>query len=219
MSIEFLIPFFQFTLQALVMLVAITNPFYVVPSFIAMTNEYDDDETRAIARKTVRNAFWILLFFLISGELVFYIFGITIGAFQVAGGILLLLIGLSMIFETSQAGLSKRAALEADASARDDITLVPLAIPMLSGPGTITTVLVLKSSAPAWWHMAGILIALIFSLWLVYVVYTRSKRINRALGRMGTQAVTKIMGLILLAVSVQFVANGAVALWKDFGFL
>ncbi len=219
MSIEFLIPFFQFTLQALVMLVAITNPFYVVPSFIAMTHEYDDDETRAIARKTVRNAFWILLFFLISGELVFYIFGITIGAFQVAGGILLLLIGLSMIFETSQAGLSKRAALEADASARDDITLVPLAIPMLSGPGTITTVLVLKSSAPAWWHMAGILIALIFSLWLVYVVYTRSKRINRALGRMGTQAVTKIMGLILLAVSVQFVANGAVALWRDFGFL
>jgi multiple antibiotic resistance protein len=218
MFIDALMPFFQFTLQAAVMLLAITNPFYVVPSFIAMTHEYDDEETRAIARKTVRNAFWILLFFLISGELVFYVFGITIGAFQVAGGILLLLIGLSMIFETSQAGLSKRAALEADASARDDITLVPLAIPMLSGPGTITTVLVLKSSAAAWWYMVGIFIALLVALWLVYLVYTRSKRINRALGRMGTQAVTKIMGLILLAVSVQFVANGAVAIWKDFGF-
>ena len=216
--IEFFVPFFMFTLQAIVMLVAITNPFYVVPSFIAMTHEYDDDETKAIAQKTVRNAFLILLFFLISGEFVFYIFGITIGAFQVAGGILLLLIGLSMIFETSQAGLSKRAALEADASARDDITLVPLAIPLLSGPGTITTVLVLKASIPSWWYVAGILIALLLALTLVYLVYTHSKRINRKLGRMGTQAVTKIMGLILLAVSVQFVANGAVAIFRDFNF-
>lgn len=195
------------------MMAAITNPFYVVPSFIAITADYNNDETRVIARKVVRNAFLILFFFLITGELIFYVFGITIGAFQVGGGILLLLIGLNMIFETQQARQAKRAAWEQDANERDDITLVPLAIPLLSGPGTITTVLVLKSSAPAWYYLAGALLAIALALFVVYRVFVHSKLINRMLGRMGIAAVTKIMGLILVALSVQFVANGVNALF------
>ena len=194
---------------------AITNPFYVVPSFIAITADYDNDETRVIARKVVRNAFLILLFFLVTGELIFYVFGITIGAFQVGGGILLLLIGLNMIFETQQARQAKRAAWEQDANERDDITLVPLAIPLLSGPGTITTVLVLKSSAPAWYYLFGALAAIALALFVVYRVFVHSKVINRMLGRMGIAAVTKIMGLILVALSVQFAANGVMALYGE----
>lgn len=213
LELQTFLPFFQYTLQAIIILAAITNPFYVVPSFIAITADYNHDETRAIARKVVRNAFFILLFFLITGELLFYVFGITIGAFQVGGGILLLLIGLNMIFETQQARQAKRAAWEQDAQERDDVTLVPLAIPLLSGPGTITTVLVLKSGAPAWYYLFGVLLAIVLALGLVYLAFVRAKAINRYLGRMGIAAVTKIMGLILIAVSVQFVANGITALF------
>lgn len=203
-----LVPFLQFTFKVTVTMMAIMNPFYVIPSFLAMTSDQNEAERKETARQTVKYAFWVLMLFLLGGEVIFYIFGLTVGAFKVAGGILLLLIGLNMIFEQPGARKEKREFWEEDAENRDNIALVPLAIPFLSGPGTITTVLMLKASAPVWYFQTGVFFAVVVSLLVVYGVYASSRYLYRTLGRVGINAVTKIMGLILVAVAVQTGVNG-----------
>ena len=173
-----------------------------------MTSEETEEERRRIARTSIMYAFFVLAGFLVAGNLIFAVFGITLGAFQVGGGILLLLIGLNMIFEKPSSKDERRAMMEKDAEKRDSITLVPLAIPLLAGPGTITTVLVLKASAPVWYFQFAVLLAILLACLLVYMVYISSRHINRRLGRMGINAVTRIMALILIAIAVQMGTDG-----------
>ena len=203
-----LLPFLKFTFKVTITMMAIMNPFYVIPSFLSITSDQSEAERKETARRTVKYAFWILMLFLVGGEVIFYIFGLTVGAFQMAGGVLLLLIGLNMIFEQPGARKEKREFWEEEAESRDNVALVPLAIPLLAGPGTITTVLMLKASAPVWYYQAGVFFAISVACLTVYAVYSSSRHLYRSLGRVGINAITKIMGLILVAVAVQSGVNG-----------
>jgi multiple antibiotic resistance protein len=194
--------------QVMIALLAIMNPFYTLPSFLAATADQPPVELKETSRKTALYAFYILTFFLLTGELIFEVFGFTIGAFKVGGGILLFLIGLNMIFEKQSTKEERRKLTEEEAQQREEIALVPLAIPLLAGPGTITTVLVLKSRATHWYEQTTVFIAIVAGCYLSYVVYKNSKRLYQALGKMGILAIVKIMGLIIIAVSVQTVVNG-----------
>ncbi len=197
-----------FFIQVAIALLAIMNPFYTFPSFLAATAGMPSRELVEVSRKTAIYAFLILTFFLVTGEWLFLLFGFTLGAFKVGGGILLFLIGLNMIFEKHSTKRERVDATEKYAEEHDDIALVPLAIPMLAGPGTITTVLVLKAKAETLVQESAILLSIAMGAVLSYVVYTYSKRVHALLGNMGVLAIVKIMGLIIIAVSVQTTVNG-----------
>lgn len=197
-----------FLAQVSIALLAIMNPFYTFPSFLAATSGYPPRELSVISKRTALYAFSILAFFLLSGDLLFKLFGFTLGAFKVGGGILLFLIGLNMIFEKHSTKRDRADATEADIEEREDIALVPLAIPMLAGPGTITTVLVLKARAETLLLESAVLIAIAMGSLLSYFAYAKAKKIHALLGDMGVLAIVKIMGLIIIAVSVQTVVNG-----------
>ena len=205
---EVVLAYLLFLAQVSIALLAIMNPFYTFPAFLAATAEYPPRELRTISRRTTFYAFGILTFFLVTGEWLFELFGFTLGAFRVGGGILLFLIGLNMIFEKQSSVRERVKATELDVEERDDIALVPLAIPMLAGPGTITTVLVLKAKAQTLLQESAVLIAVAAGCLLSYYVYVNARRLHTLLGHMGVQAIVKIMGLIIIAVSVQTVANG-----------
>jgi multiple antibiotic resistance protein len=205
---EILYAYFLFLAQVTIAMLAIMNPFYTFPSFLAATSGYSSHVLESISKRTSVYAFLILTFFLISGDLIFTLFGFTLGAFKVGGGILLFLIGLNMIFEKNSTKQERVEATELDVEEREDIALVPLAIPMLAGPGTITTVLVLKAKAPTFIYESAILIAIAVGSLLSYFAYRYSKKLQQLLGDMGVLAIVKIMGLIIIAVSVQTIANG-----------
>lgn len=199
--------------QVSIALLAIMNPFYTFPSFLAATAGRPTRELRSISRRTALYAFGILTFFLVSGDLLFELFGFTLGAFKVGGGILLFLIALNMIFEKHSTKQERVQATEEDVETRDDIALVPLAIPMLAGPGTITTVLVLKAKSQTLLYESAVLIAIALGCVISYGVYIHSKRLHAWLGVLGIQAIVKIMGLIIIAVSIQTIVNGIKALF------
>lgn len=205
---EILYAYFLFLAQVTIAMLAIMNPFYTFPSFLAATSGYSSHVLESISKRTAIYAFLILSFFLISGDLIFTLFGFTLGAFKVGGGILLFLIGLNMIFEKNSTKQERVEATESAIEEREDIALVPLAIPMLAGPGTITTVLVLKAKASTLIYESAILIAIAVGSLLSYFAYRYSKKLQQLLGEMGVLAIVKIMGLIIIAVSVQTVANG-----------
>jgi multiple antibiotic resistance protein len=206
--LEAVTAYLLFLAQVSIALLAIMNPFYTFPSFLAATADQPPRELETLSRRTALYAFFILTFFLITGEWLFVLFGFTLSAFKIGGGILLFLIGLNMIFEKHSTKREKAYATEKDAETRDDIALVPLAIPMLAGPGTITTVLVLKAKAATLLHESAVMIAIGLGSLLSYWVYTHSKKIHALIGNMGALAIVKIMGLIIIAVSVQTVVNG-----------
>jgi multiple antibiotic resistance protein len=205
---EALIAYLLFFSQVAIALLAIMNPFYTFPSFLAATADRPPRELEEISRRTAFYAFAILTFFVVTGELMFSLFGFTLGAFKVGGGILLFLIGLNMIFEKHSTKRERVNATEADVEERDDIALVPLAIPMLAGPGTITTVLVLKGKAETLLQSSAVVLAIALGCLMSYMVYTHSKKIHNWLGNMGVLAIVKIMGLIIIAVAIQTVVNG-----------
>jgi multiple antibiotic resistance protein len=206
-----------FLAQVSIAMLAIMNPFYTFPAFLAATADLPPRELESISRRASLYAFSILTFFLLSGDLLFELFGFTLGAFKVGGGILLFLIGLNMIFEKYSTRRERVKATEQDVEERDDIALVPIAIPMLAGPGTITTVLVLKGKAETLLQGSAVLAAIALGCLLSYGVYTYSKQIHALLGNMGVQAIVKIMGLIIIAVSIQMIVNGIKELFMTGG--
>lgn len=207
-----LLAFFQYLLKAIGTLLAIMNPFYVIPSFLAVTSEYSPDERRELALRSVRYAFFILVLFLLLGKVIFLAFGITITAFQLGGGILMLLIALRMYFGPDSSDTQRKRLQQAE-ERQDDIALVPLAIPVIAGPGSITTVLALKSAAPELHYEIAVFIAILLACGVVYLVFRKSKIIYGGLGKMGLNAITKIMAIILVVVSVQIFLSGLESLF------
>ncbi|HJX52572.1 MAG TPA: MarC family protein [Polyangia bacterium] len=197
----------SFALVAFPSLVVIINPVMVTSVFITLTSNATPQAKRAIIRKTTIIAFIVLLVFAISGTLVFKFFSITIGAFQIAGGIILFSVAMGMLHAT--ASRTRQTPEEMDeAMSRDDIAVVPLAIPMVSGPGAITTVIVLSGEARAIPNMAILFLAIVVAMVIVFVMLRNAARIQKYLGPSGLNITTRLMGLVLAAIAVQFVIRG-----------
>jgi multiple antibiotic resistance protein len=197
----------SFALVAFPSLIVIINPVMVTSVFITLTSNATSQAKRAIIRKTTIIAFIVLLVFAISGTLVFKFFSITIGAFQIAGGIILFSVAMGMLHAT--ASRTRQTPEEMDeAMSRDDIAVVPLAIPMVSGPGAITTVIVLSGEARAIPNMAVLFLAIVVAMVVVFVMLRNAARIQKYLGPSGLNITTRLMGLVLAAIAVQFVIRG-----------
>ena len=202
----------RFSLLALSSVFFLVDPFAALPTFLAVTAGADKQRRRRMAGKASVTAFVVLSAFVLAGHVIFRMFGITLPAFEIAGGIILLLIGLDMLSakrsETQETGPETQAA-----AAKEDAGIVPLGIPMLAGPGSITSVMVLVGQAQGQWKLvAAILAAIAFTAVVCYLVLGNSDRVAAVLGETGIRILVRIMGLLLVALAVQYFVNGMVDL-------
>ncbi len=203
-SLEFL----TFMLKSIVSIFAILNPFGALPVFVSLTENYSQKDRRFVIRQAVYYVLGILTFFLLFGEILFKIFGINIGSLEVAGGILLSLVSINMVFGNPHKERTSKDELQ-EVEDKANIALVPLAVPLLSGPGAIATVITLSTSVKSFFLYTAIFIAIVASCIAVYFVLLSSSFLNRFLGKIGIGIISRLMGIILLAISVQFIVNGA----------
>ncbi|TLZ59992.1 MAG: NAAT family transporter [Methanobacteriota archaeon] len=208
-----------FGLAAMASIFAIVDPIGAVPFFSALTEDYSPEEKRGVIQKSCLAALVALLIFGLVGQWIFLAFSITIPAFQIAGGILLFSVGFEMLHgERPRTKTTDRE--HAEAMERQSVGVVPLGIPLLAGPGAISTVMVYMSQgtvAPVdkTFVFAGILMSILAS----YAALSYSDRIFKRIGRTGTLAISRILGLLLAAIAVQFMINGVIAAARLNGLL
>ena len=191
----------------------IVNPIEATLIFVTLTSGLSSQEKSRIYTRTTLVAFSIAILFSVAGDMVLRLFSITVDSLRVAGGILLFLVAIDMLRGVRQQKKVTEAELR-DANQREDVSVFPLAIPLLTGPGAITTVVVLMGAAGTLTEKALVLLALILTFAATFFILKFSEYIDRALGITGIMVTTRIMGLILGAVAVNFVAMGAWNLYR-----
>ncbi len=197
----------RFSLLALSSIFFLVDPFAALPTFLAVTEGYDAPRRRRTARKASLTALIVLAAFAFAGEYIFRLFGITLPAFEIAGGIILLLIGLDML-EAKRSPTQEVTGDATAAASKEDAGIVPMGIPMLAGPGAITSVMVLVGQAQTRWQMAAILISIAVTAAICLLVLGNSDKVVRLLGDTGIRILVRIMGLLLVALAVQYFVNG-----------
>jgi multiple antibiotic resistance protein len=198
---------FAFALIAIPSLLVIINPLLVTSVFLALTGRYPPEARRRVALRTSGISLGVLLAFAVFGTLLFKVFAITTGAFQIAGGLILFTAALGML-HAQPTRMQQTPEELAEAMGRDDVAVVPLAIPMTSGPGAITTVIMLSSEAGGVPNMLVLVVAIVIAIATVWLMLRNADRIGRFLGPSGLNITTRLMGLILATVAVQFVIHG-----------
>ena len=201
----------RFSLLALSSIFFLVDPFAALPTFLAVTAGQDAARRVRTARKASLSAFVILTAFAAAGQYIFRIFGITLPAFEIAGGIILLLIGLDML-EAKRSPTQESSGETEAAASKEDAGIVPLGIPMLAGPGAITSVMVLVGQARDLKEHFAIYGAIAITAGVCFLVLGSAVRVARALGETGIRILVRIMGLLLVALAVQNFVNGLVDL-------
>jgi multiple antibiotic resistance protein len=201
-------------LKPLIALLAIVNPVGVVPFFIHFTQHLSPAERRRTIRISSVTAFLVIAISGLAGLKIIEFFGISIASFQVGGGMLLLVSAINML--NAQPAESRRNDADegqAKAEAGASIAVVPLTVPLLTGPATISTMVIYAEKTRSFWEHAalvgyGVVIAL-----ATFIVFSASGRIAKALGQTGINVMTRLMGLILAAMAVELLADGLVKLF------
>jgi multiple antibiotic resistance protein len=196
----------EFTLLALSSLFVIVDPIAVVPTFLAMTPNDTPQQRRRMARLASGVMAGVLLAFALAGQWIFRLFGITIPALEVAASIVLLLIALDMLRARRSRVQGTEEETEAG-MAKDDIAITPLAIPMLSGPGAISTTFLLRNQAANWMQVVALCAAICAISAVTWLILHFSAAGARWLNPIALRITTRIMGLLLAAVAMQFFLN------------
>src|SRR5487761_1445131 len=197
----------RFSLLALSSIFFLVDPFAAIPTFLAVTASSDHAHRRRMARKAAITCCIVLTSFAFAGRLIFRMLGITLPAFEIAGGVVLLLIGIDML-EAKRSPTQESSSEMEEASLKEDAGIVPLGIPMLAGPGAISSVMVLVGQAPSPWQMTAIVAAIAITAFLSYLLLGSAGRVRGVLGETGIRILVRIMGLLLMALAVQFFVNG-----------
>lgn len=193
----------------------VVDPLAIVPTFLAMTNGDTLEKKRAMAKKAGIATAVTLLTFALAGGLIFKVLGITLGAFRVAGGVLLFLLAIDMM-RAMPSKVRQTREEEEEGAAKDDVAIVPLTIPMLAGPGAIATTMVCVSNARGNFVeqlIVGVVIIVTgFATWLTL---RSALVVEKRLGTTGLNVLTRVMGLFVAAVAVQFIVGGLKELWTS----
>lgn len=198
-----------FTLLALSSIIIIINPLGATLIYVSLTTSLDRAQKDIIARDSCRFALIVLLFVAVLGAWILQLFGITLEAFRIAGGILLFGIGMEMVYaKTSRTKLTATERYES--RDMDDIAFMPIAIPMIAGPGAITTTIVLMNEASVMTPLAIVIVfvSIVLSIAITYVMMRNSDFIMTKVGQREYRAINRLMGMLLIAIAVQFVING-----------
>jgi multiple antibiotic resistance protein len=194
---------FVLTLTSIFFLV---DPFASIGSFLAITQGMDAVRRKAIARKGAITVFVVLAGFALAGRGIFKMFGITLPAFEFAGGLILMLIGIDML-EAKRSPTQEAGNDTDEARVKDDAGIVPLGIPMLAGPGAISSVMVLVGQIEHAWEWIPILGSIGITALASYWVLSAAERLQKILGETGIRVLVRIMGLLLVALAMQFFVN------------
>jgi multiple antibiotic resistance protein len=185
----------------------VVDPIGVVPIFLSMTAGDSPEKMKRMARRASLVGGGMLLFFALFGGVIFKLFGVSLSAFRVAGGILLLMTALDMLRAKPSATRTSEEE-KREGSQKEDVALVPLAIPLLAGPGSIATVMVLMSKGTTWVSAIPVLLSIIITFIAAYFILGGALLVQRVLKQSGVAIVQRVMGLILAAIAVQFMAEG-----------
>jgi multiple antibiotic resistance protein len=199
---------FEYLSQAFITLFIIIDPIAVLPVFVALTRNDTAAHRREIALRSTLIATAVLLVFAFVGEMLLDKLGITEPAFKIAGGLLLLLTAIDMVVAKHSGISSTTKDEDAEASHKADISVFPLAIPLIAGPGTLTTVIMLMRNADSVTMEFGVILMLILVILINYIFLRVADPVTRLLGVTGTNVVSRILGIILAGLAIQFVLTG-----------
>lgn len=204
-----------FFIYAFISIFVIVNPLSAVVSFISLTNKMTFDEKNDIAKKAVALACVMALFFAFTGNSILHLFSIDVDSLRVAGGILL----FTIAFDMMHARVSKESITEEEISEsreREDIWIFPIALPLLTGPGTISAVIVLMGSTQGIDQKLMVIVSIVLTFIICLFTFLFSRRIHKLIGYNGMLVFTRLMGLFLAAIAVDLVATGALNIFKEF---
>ncbi len=193
----------------------IVDPFAVIPTFLAMTVRDSPEQRRVLARRGAWTCAITLIAFAAGGSIIFKIFGITIGAFKIAGGVLIGLNALDMV-QARRSQQRETPVETAEGIQKDDIGIMPLGVPMLAGPGAISTVMVLALGAKSTVATITVYVSIVLTAIITYFVLSAASMVERRLGQTGMRILTRLMGLVLAAIAVQFIIDGIKLSFRDF---
>ena len=197
----------SFVLLTFSSLFTLINPIGITPILLSMTEDESDSEYQVIIKKGIITAYIILTIFAIMGDLIFKFYGITIYAFMIAGGILFLRNSFDMI--DSKISRESSTPLETkEAIQKEDISITPIGIPLIAGPGAITSIMILSSQTSSYIDKCIVHINILITLIITYIILLLGKKISKKIGTTGIRIIQRIMGLILLVISIQFIING-----------
>ncbi|HEU13141.1 MAG: MarC family protein [Thermoplasmata archaeon] len=189
-------------LHTFVPLLVIVDPFASLALFISLTSNMTEEQVKKTMDESVIYGFLILIFFAFAGIYVLDFFGISIQALEIAGGLLMLFVGIEMVREGDKPRVTKRG--EEVVEEIGDVGVVPLATPMLAGPGAISLIIILMET----YDPITVLISLTIVFAIVYIFFYFSSRIFKYLGKKGSRAFTRILGLLVAAFAIQYMLNG-----------
>jgi multiple antibiotic resistance protein len=200
----------QFLLLAFSSLIFIVDPIATIPTFLVLTADAGPSQRRRMAKRAAWTCFLVLAGFGMAGTLIFRMFGITLPAFRIAGGLIMILIGFDMVqarrSQTKETPSETQQAME-----KDDVGIIPLGIPMLAGPGSISTVIALMAQSSGWIHSLSIIVSVALTAFISYWTLAAADRLGRRMGDTGIHILTRFMGLLLMAIAVQFILSGLTA--------
>ncbi len=195
-----------FFIAAFISLLTIVNPFSTTSIYMTITKGDSVKKKRQMAMRASYVGAVTLIVFALLGSYILSFFSITLDAFRIAGGILIAGVGYRMVRATREH--VKTDEEKKELAKRDDVSIIPLAIPMTAGPGSMTTAIVLMGEAQGFMQASSLLIAIILVCVVSYFVLSRAHLIYRVLGHAGAKITDRVMGLIVLVVGVQFIING-----------
>ena len=201
-------------LKPLVALLAIVNPIGAVPFFLSFTLNFTREQRLRTIQVASMSSFLVIAISALAGLQIIEFFGISLASFQVGGGTLLLISSLNML--NAQPAETRREDVDEGsqkADAGDSIAVVPLTIPLLTGPATISTMVIYAEKTRHWWELGTLVLYGVVIGIAVYLSFQASARIARVLGRTGINVMTRLMGLILAAMAVELLADGMVKLF------
>jgi multiple antibiotic resistance protein len=188
-------------------LLAILNPWGVLPMFLTLTGKSTPEERKQIAWTIGLSVATVLSVTALVGEVFLSFFGISVASFQVGGSILLLLMAIGMMYG------KKKDVESADATAEmESIAVVPLSVPLLAGPGSISTVIIYANLSPSWLHKTMIIACILLAALITWLILRAATRLGSFIGVLGLNIASRLMGLLLAAIAVEFFTRGIVKL-------
>lgn len=207
-----MLDFTEYT-KIFISLFAIIDPFGIIPIIIAFTAGMSAQKRERVGRIASLSVLGILLAALLLGEAILHFFGISIHSFRTAGGILLLLMSVNMLIGNK----STRAPDDTDVDTTSSVAIVPLSTPLLAGPGAISTVILDAHKGSNAWHYGAMALVLVILSFIVWGTFLIAPWVSRRLGKIGSEIVTRMMGLLLAAIAVEFIAGGLRGLFPTLG--
>jgi len=208
---NFNISFFLLSFSSLFTLI---NPIGITPIILSISENMNSIEYNRIIRKGIITAYLVLFVFTLMGDLIFKFYGITINAFMIAGGILFFRNSLDMI-DSKISRISSTPMETKEAEDKEDISITPIGIPIIAGPGAITSVMLLSSQTSNFYEKCILHINIFTILLITFIILFLGKKIATSIGTTGIRIIQRVMGLILMVISIQFIINGIIPILKN----